>query len=123
MSIVLLLGLAGCGGSDAGTGAAPSGDLQLALSTDPNPPSAGPVTFTVEVKDAKGQPVDGAKVTLSAKHPNMSHAGIDGELAPQGSGRYQAGGALSMGGTWSVTVNVSKEGLPSKTQAFDLPVR
>ncbi len=123
VSTVLLLGLAGCGGSDAGTGAAPGGDLQLSLSTDPNPPAAGPVTLTVEVKDAKGQPVDGATVSVSAKHTGMSHGGIDGQLASRGSGRYQASGSFSMAGTWRATVTVSKEGLSSKTQAFDLPVR
>ena len=125
VSIVLLLALAGCGGDNTGTGTATTtgGDLQMSLSTNPDPPTAGPVTFTVQVKDANGQPVDGAKVTLSAKHPNMSHAGIDGELVSQGSGRYQASGSLSMGGTWSVTMSVTKDGLPTKTQTVDLPVR
>jgi hypothetical protein len=124
---LVIFGLAACGGQETtgGTGVAtapPAGDLRISLTTDPNPPKAGPVTVVVEVKDAQGKPVDGAQVSVSINHTGMSHGGIKGDLTSQGSGRYQADGSFSMSGTWHADVEVTSQGGSATTQSFELQV-
>lgn len=136
LGVLLLLGLAGCGTSDAGgstggTGStattpqsnATSGELQVSLSVDPDPPQAGPATFTVEVKDSEGKPVEGAQVSMSGRHVGMAHGGIEGQLEEQGGGRYQAEGSFSMSGTWRFDVEAVSGSLAPKTQTFEIAVR
>ena len=121
---LILLSAAGCGSGsgDAGQQGQPR-ELQLSLLTEPAPPEAGPVTLIVEVKDNQGKSVDGAKVSLLARHVNMTHGGIEGDLVEQGSGRYQAAGSFSMSGTWRAEVQVEKADFPAKKQTFELAVR
>lgn len=121
---VSLLVLAGCGSDNTGgTGTSSSGELQVSLSTDPAPPQGGPVNLIVEVKDAQGKSVEGAQVTVGARHTGMTHGGIEGQLVEQGAGRYQASGSFSMSGTWRVKIDVTKAGMASKTETVDLQVR
>ncbi len=126
LSLTLVVGLSACGsntpGDAVGAGAA-TGEMQMSLTTDPNPAQAGPIKFIVELKDAQGQAVEGAQVSLSARHTGMSHGGIDGQLVEQGAGKYQATGSFSMAGAWHVDVEASKSGLPTKKQSFDVVVR
>jgi hypothetical protein len=133
LGLLALLGLAACGGESSTTGGnegaqgtpaqgAAGGDLQISLITDPSPPKSGPATIAVEIKDAAGKPVDGAQVSISANHVGMSHGGIEGELTPAGSGRYEAKGSFSMSGTWRAEVQVTPQGGTAKTRSFDLQV-
>ncbi len=124
LASITLLSLAACSSDPAAPGntAVPQ-EMQISLSTDPAPPQAGPVSLVVEVRDAQGKPVEGAKVSISVKHTGMGHGGISGDMVDQGGGRYQASGSFSMSGTWRAEVKASKEGVNPKTQSFDLPVR
>jgi nitrogen fixation protein FixH len=79
----------------------------------------GSVQFIVDVTDAKGQPVNDAIVKVTANHPGMNMT-ISGTATAQGKGRYAVQGNLGMNGAWKVKVEVSKTGLPSFTQEFDL---
>ena len=123
LGALLLVSLAGCGSDNASKDTPVPQELQIALSTDPTPAQAGPVSLIVEIKDAQGKPVEGAKVSLTARHTGMTHGGIAGDMVDQGGGRYQASGSFSMSGTWRAEVKASKEGANPKTQSFDLPVR
>jgi len=124
LSSLMLLSLAACSSDPAAPSNTPvPQELQLTLSTDPNPPQAGPVSLIVEIKDTQGKPVEGAKVSLTAKHTGMTHGGISGDMVDQGGGRYQASGSFSMSGTWRAEVKASKDGTNPKTQSFDLSVR
>ncbi|HEX8229558.1 MAG TPA: FixH family protein [Chloroflexia bacterium] len=120
---LVVLGLAACGGNGADSASVPTSTaIQLALTTDPDPPAAGPAKIVVEVKDAGGKPVDSARVSISIRHVGMSHGGIEGELTPEGSGRYVAEGSFSMSGTWRAEVQVTPQGGSPTTQSFDIEV-
>lgn len=128
---VTVAGLAGCGTAAPSpapiTGSAPTaGDsaaLQVSLSIFPDPPAAGPATFTVDVHDALGNPVDGAEVSMAAKHATMMHGGPGGTLSNQGGGKYSGEGNFSMTGQWEVTITAAKAGAEPVTKAFAVAVQ
>lgn len=113
-----LLLLAGCTGTPAATGS-----LQVNMAVDPPSPGINTATFTVTVRDAQGQPVDGAQVSINAVHPTMGHGGPSGTLTAQGGGNYAARGNFTMMGTWKVTVTVTKTGFDSVTKDFEVAVQ
>jgi hypothetical protein len=119
LALALALALAGCGES----GGPAAGEIQVSVSTEPDPPRSGPVDLTVEVKDSQGKAVDGARVIVNADMVGMNHAGLEGEMAPHGAGKYKASGEFIMSGTWRIKVDVTKDGLPAKSQTFHLDVR
>lgn len=100
-----------------------TGDLQLSLSVNPDPPQPGPTTFTIRVNDAAGQPVTGAQVRWSMDMTNMNMGPQGGQMTDLGSGGYQARGAFSMGGPWRINVDLSKGGQTLGNGYFDLQVR
>jgi hypothetical protein len=125
VGLLLMLGVAACGGGPTESSASPgeaSGNFTLSLTTDPNPPEAGPVTITVEVKDAQGSPVEGASVSLTSGMVGMSHGGMRGQLEDAGGGQYQGSGSFGMRGSWRLDISVSKEGATSE-QTFEVQVR
>jgi hypothetical protein len=70
---------------------------------------AGTTPLILAVLDAAGQPVEGARVTLEARH--VAHAGevVTAALAPAGpAGRYAAPLALARAGLWEFRVAVSR---------------
>lgn len=88
-------------------------DLAIEFRSEPDPPEAGSNTFEVTVKQPDGSPVSDATVTTVFSMPampsmNMPAMRSTATLAHQGSGQYRGPGQLSMGGTWSVTVTVSR---------------
>lgn len=128
VSMLCLVAVTGCGDPPVIDNTPPgvTGDLKVALSTVPDPPTREQsTTFVVDVQDAEGKPVEGATVTLSTKMVLMSHGGIKGELVEKGDGKYEATGAFSMGGTWRVEVTVTgARGSPTPTTGkFDIAVK
>lgn len=95
--------------------AAQSGAATLTLTTRPSPLGLGQNLFEVTVKDAKGQPVADADVTIvllmpadpKTKHPEMR---TEGKLNNVGAGKYNAIAIVSMAGDWDVTVTASRNG-------------
>jgi len=95
----------------------------LTLTTRPSPLGLGQNLFEVLVKDAKGQPVTNADVSLvllmpadpKTKHPEMR---TEGTLNNVGAGKYNGIVIVSMAGDWDVTVAASRNGkeLARKTQ-------
>jgi nitrogen fixation protein FixH len=103
--------------------AAQTGAASLTLTTKPSPLGLGQNLFEVRVKDAKGQPVIDADVSLlllmpadpKTKHPEMR---TEGKLNNVGGGKYNAIAIVTMAGDWDVTVAASRNGkeLARKTQ-------
>jgi nitrogen fixation protein FixH len=95
----------------------------LTLTTRPSPLGLGQNLFEVVVKDAKGQPVTNADVSLvlvmpadpKTKHPEMR---TEGTLNNVGAGKYNGIAMVTMAGDWDVTVAASRSGkeLARKTQ-------
>jgi RND family efflux transporter MFP subunit len=99
----------------AGEGGAPAGRLDITFRPQPDPPRTGDNTLDVSVKDASGQPIADADVSVTFFMPamptmNMPAMRTETKLSPLGGGVYRGMGQVMMGGRWDVTVTVSKDG-------------
>jgi hypothetical protein len=88
---------------------------QIGFKTLPNPPHSGANTVEVTVKDAAGAPVKDASVEVRfymAAMPSMSMPEMKSLFATThvADGVYRGKGNLVMGGSWEVTVTVSRGG-------------
>lgn len=91
----------------AGPTPASSGQTAITVSTNPNPPnSAAETELVIDVKDANGQPLSGATVTIMADMMAHSMGLMQGQATEQGNGRYATFVPFSMSGDWKVTVEV-----------------
>ena len=87
----------------------------LTLTTKPSPLGLGQNLFEVAVKDAKGQQVTNADVSIvllmpadpKTKHPEMR---TEGKLNNVGGGRYNGIAMVTMAGEWQVTVAATRNG-------------
>lgn len=94
---------------------AQTGVATLTLTTKPSPLGLGQNLFEVSVKDAKGQWVTDATVTLvmvmpadpKTKHPEMR---TEGTLSNVGRGTYNGIAIVTMAGDWDVTVTARRGG-------------
>jgi RND family efflux transporter MFP subunit len=89
--------------------------LNVEFRTDPATPRKGKNTMRVKVTDENGEPVAGAEVTVTnfmAAMPAMGMAAMSGQtkLSENTPGMYEGIGELDTGGTWQVTITVSKAG-------------
>ena len=101
----------------AAQGAPPAGGpaLDIAFRTQPDPPKTGESLLEVAVKDAKGQPVADAEVSVQFFMPamptmNMPAMRNETKLPHVGGGFYRGPGQVMMAGRWDVTVSVTKGG-------------
>ena len=117
---VLVLGLAACGSQP--TSPSSNGEVTIALETDPNPPTMGDVELIVQVTDAQGNPLEGARVDVGADHTDMTGMGMHGPASEQGDGRYAIKANFSMTGNWKITVYVRQGDLDVK-QDISIVVR
>jgi hypothetical protein len=116
--------LTACGDSANSTPTGVVGDLNLTLSTVPDPPASRiDVILRITVTDKAGTPVEGARVELSADMTTMSHPGVGGVLADKGGGIYEGTGNFVMGGPWRVEVVATKDGGQRTTGTFDIEVK
>jgi Cu(I)/Ag(I) efflux system membrane fusion protein len=94
------------------------GGLTLRVSTAPEPAGLGDNTLRVEVKDAQGNPVTDAAVTLEY---TMDMPGMMIDKAPaahNGGGVYEAKVRFTMAGPWGVTVRVQRPGQAELRERF-----
>jgi hypothetical protein len=99
----------------AGSAAAQHSTSTLTLTTRPSPLGLGQNLFEVVVKDAKGQPVTDADVSLTlvmpadpkTRHPEMR---TEGRLNKRGAGKYNGIAMVTMAGDWDVTVTATRNG-------------
>ena len=102
----LLVALAGCGRVQQTAPAANDG-LTITMTLEPSPPVVGDGIVVLTVKDAAGQPVDGATVEIEG---NMSHAGMKpsfGKTQGGQGGVYRVLLQWTMGGDWYVDVKLT----------------
>ncbi|HSU91916.1 MAG TPA: efflux RND transporter periplasmic adaptor subunit [Sporolactobacillaceae bacterium] len=115
-------------GVDANSGrpsAQPQPEASIEFSSDPNPLARGQDKAFVTLRDSKGAPISGARVTVSfymAAMPAMGMAAMraQGTGVDQGNGKYAANIELPSGGTWSLTITASKRGHPIATKQVDV---
>jgi nitrogen fixation protein FixH len=91
----------------------------------PDPPESGSNTIEVSVTDRNGAPVTDATVTAVFSMPampamNMPAMRSDAPLTHAGNGTYRGTGQLSMGGTWTVNVTVSRGADTLGTSRFSI---
>ncbi len=90
----------------------------IALTATPG--QYGTYTFTVEVQDKQGTPLQGATVTMALSMPSMRmevlQVGLP-PIKPPVPGAYQARGVLSMAGEWQAVVQVQAKGAAQPSQA------
>jgi Cu(I)/Ag(I) efflux system membrane fusion protein/cobalt-zinc-cadmium efflux system membrane fusion protein len=96
-------------------GQAPGATLDITFRSDPDPPKTGEALFEVAVRDAKGQPVTDAEVSVQLFMPamptmNMPAMRNETKLAHAGGGVYRGPGQVMMAGSWDVTVTVGRSG-------------
>jgi protein SCO1/2 len=90
----------------------------IALTATPG--QYGTYTFTIEVQDKQGAPLQGATVTMALSMPSMRmevlQVGLP-PIKPAVPGAYQARGVLSMAGAWQAVVQVQAPGAAQPSQA------
>jgi hypothetical protein len=102
--------------------------LDIGFRSEPDPPRTGDNLLEVSVKDAAGQPIADAEVSVTffmAAMPTMNMPAMRNEvrLPPAGGGIYRGSGQVMMGGRWDVTVNVTKNGQRLGSRQFAVVAR
>jgi hypothetical protein len=100
----------------------PAGPLTVKLvDSDPGPPIKGTNTMTVEVTDASGAPVDGAKLTVTPFMPDHGHgSSVVPTVTPSGGGKYVVANVyFVMAGLWRVTFSVQSGTAPEADAIFN----
>lgn len=118
ISILVLVSilLSACGGVATPADSTSSKPVNIAVSTNPNPPMMGDLELVFTITDADGNPIEGATVDVSANHTDMSGMDMSGVATEQGGGRYAIKANFSMNGNWLLTVYVRKDGLDYKEE-------
>jgi RND family efflux transporter MFP subunit len=105
-----------------------AGSLDITFRTEPDPPRTGETPFEVAVKDAKGQPVADADVSVLFFMPamptmNMPAMRNETKLPHAGGGVYKGSGQVMMAGRWDVTVTVTRGGQAVGRKQFAVTAR
>jgi RND family efflux transporter MFP subunit len=95
--------------------ASPASNVDIVFRSQPDPPKTGEARFEVALKDASGQPVVDAEVTVQQFMPamptmNMPAMRSETKLPHLGGGMYRGPAQVLMAGRWDVTVTVTKGG-------------
>jgi Cu(I)/Ag(I) efflux system membrane fusion protein/cobalt-zinc-cadmium efflux system membrane fusion protein len=101
--------------------------VQVEMTTDPSPPRKGTNLYRVQLKAADGSTVSGASVSVRsymAAMPEMGMAAMNvlTRLSEKGSGVYEGLSKLESGGTWQITITVTKNGQPVASKQLTLIV-
>jgi Cu(I)/Ag(I) efflux system membrane fusion protein len=97
------------GDTTAGAVAASAGGLTIAAALDPDPPRPLGESLVLTIRDAAGQPVDDAEVTVASRMPAMGSMPAmrsEAKVRRENAGRYRAEFDLPMAGTWQPEVAV-----------------
>jgi nitrogen fixation protein FixH len=120
----LALALPGCGGGEAGEPQVTYATLELSAAISPDPPGVGRHTMRIEVRDAQGAPVSGAKVTVVPSMPAHGHGSTEQPaVTEEGEGSYLAHPVtFQMPGGWEVQLLASTDTARGKrVLRFDVP--
>jgi membrane fusion protein, copper/silver efflux system len=111
-AVVLVLLVAACAKKDA-SDALHAGDLLVHLRLDPDPPLAGHNVLHVELLDSGGKGVERARLGFVSDMPAMGAMPAmkgGGEVQVKSGGKYDVLFALSMLGTWHLTLAIEAPG-------------
>jgi len=122
MFVLLSVVLAACGSPAGPSDTTSSKQVNIAVSTNPNPAMMGDMELILAITDANGNPVEGATVDVAVDHTDMTGMGMSGLATDQGSGRYSIKANFEMSGNWKMTVYVRKGELDYK-EDIELPVQ
>lgn len=122
MLVVLSVLLAACGSAAAPADTTSSSQVNIRVETNPTPAMKGDMELILTVTDANGNPIEGAKVDVSADHPAMAGMGMSGLATEQGGGKYSINANFSDSGDWKLTVYVRKDELDYKKD-IELPIQ
>ena len=116
ISVFVLLSvlLAACGSAATPADTTSAKSVNIAVSANPNPAMMGDMELVFTITDTDGNPIEGAKVDVSADHTDMTGMGMSGPATEQGGGKYAINANFSMSGNWKLTVYVRKDGLDYK---------
>jgi hypothetical protein len=96
-------------------------DVSVDLAVSPDPPVVGPATVTVTLRDADGEPIDGAEMKLEG---TMTHAGmvpVFADAIETEPGQYEASLEFTMGGDWIIIVRATLPDGRSLEREIDVP--
>ncbi len=84
--------------------------LHVDVSIPEGAPHPGENEFRIRVRDARGNPVDDARVGFAYSMPMAGMATMGGRVVgePVGAGEYRAIGSLEMAGTWRIEIEVAR---------------
>jgi YtkA-like protein/uncharacterized protein DUF5666 len=124
-ALLIQIGTATAAAAQTAAKAAPAKKLDIAFTSSPKPTKTGDNTFEVIVKDASGQPLTGADVSVllfmpampAMKMPEMRN---EVKLKHTGAGKYAGSGPVMMAGMWTVTVSVKENGAEVAQKKFTL---
>jgi Cu(I)/Ag(I) efflux system membrane fusion protein len=99
----------------AGSGAAPTQQLDITFHSVPDPAKVGENQFEIMVKDQSGKPIADAEVAVQFFMPamptmNMPAMRNEVKLSPAGGGVYRGTGQVMMAGRWDASVTVTRGG-------------
>ncbi len=122
MSLLVLLSvlLAACG--SPATPATSAKQVNIKVETSPSPAAKGDVEIVLTITDANGNPIEGAKISVSADHPAMAGMGMSGSATDQGGGKYSIKANFSDSGDWKLTVYL-RYGELDYQEKFEFPVQ
>lgn len=106
--------LAACGSAATPADATSAKPVNIKVESNPNPAMMGDAELVFTLTDADGDPIEGAKVDVSADHTDMTDMGMSGAATDQGGGRYSINANFQHSGNWKLTVYVRKDGLDYK---------
>ena len=114
MLVLLSAILVACGSAAKPAETTSFKQVNIAVSTNPNPAMTGDMEFALIITDANGIPIEGAKVDVSVDHTDMTGMGMSGLATEQGGGKDSIKANFSMSGNWTMTVYVRKGQLDYK---------
>jgi len=120
--LVVLSALLTACGSAAAPAATSSKPVNIKMEISPNPATMGDTELILTITDANGDPIEGAKVDVSADHTDMSGMNMSGAATEQGDGKYAINADFSMSGNWKLKVYVRKEAL-DYSEEIPLPIQ
>ncbi len=97
-------------------------DVNIELTVDPSPATIGEATLYFELREAQGQPIEGASFNVKG---DMSHAGmmpVLGDSEEIGDGNYSVPFGWTMAGDWILTVSGELPDGQSFSRTFELTI-
>ncbi|MFP5236419.1 MAG: FixH family protein [Acidobacteriota bacterium] len=109
----------------AASASAPAEQMEISLTTQPDPPHKGANMVRVQLAGSDGKPVTGAQVSATFFMPAMPAMGMAAEraaanLAEKAGGLYQGPVTLPSGGTFQVTITVQRGGKAVATKQLTI---